>query len=188
MTWPSVPVLRWNPTVMRREDAGPFVAPRAGRPPSVLVGPNGRLLALSAAWHADGARRRTEARRAARCVECGRALVGHRTPYCSRTCRWKFHGHYFWDSARSYVLLRDRYTCRMCGVRHRARELDVDHIVEIAAGGAALEYSNLQTVCRACHAAKTRAFLRYRAAERAASAAIERSSSTNENGSPEPVL
>lgn len=36
----------------------------------------------------------------------------------------------------------------------------MDHIVEIARGGAALEYSNLQTVCRTCHRAKTRAFLR----------------------------
>ncbi len=127
-----------------------------GAPPSVEVGPNGRILALSAAWFSDGARRRTEARRAGRCVECGAALRSHRTPYCSRRCQWRFHGHYFWDSARSYTMLRDRYTCRICGRRRRARELDVDHIVEIAAGGAALEYSNLQTVCRECHREKTR--------------------------------
>jgi len=56
-------------------------------------------------------------------------------------------------------MLRDRYRCQICGTRRRARELDVDHIVEIARGGAALEYSNLQTVCRQCHRAKTRAFL-----------------------------
>jgi len=152
----------------------------------VTVGPNGRILALSAAWFSDGARRRAEARRAAACVECQRPLPSHRTPYCSRRCRWKFHGHYFWDSARSFVLLRDRYTCRLCGVRRRARELDVDHIVEIARGGAALEYSNLQTVCRACHGRKTRAFLRQsRAGE---GTATERSSSASENGNPVPVL
>jgi 5-methylcytosine-specific restriction endonuclease McrA len=40
--------------------------------------------------------------------------------------------------------------------------LDVDHIVEIAAGGAALEYSNLQTVCRDCHRLKTQNFMRER--------------------------
>ena len=57
-------------------------------------------------------------------------------------------------------MLRDRYTCQICGRRKRARELDVDHIVEIARGGAALEYSNLQTVCRACHHLKTLEFLR----------------------------
>jgi len=56
-------------------------------------------------------------------------------------------------------MLRDRYTCRLCGTRRRARDLDVDHILEIARGGAALEYSNLQTVCRPCHQKKTRAFL-----------------------------
>ena len=131
---------------------------RPSPPPSVRVGPNGRILALSVAWFTEGARLRTEARRAARCVECGRSLPSRRTPYCSRKCQWKFHGHFFWDSARSYVLLRDRYTCRLCGVRRRARELDVDHIVEVALGGAALEYSNLQTVCRTCHREKTRAF------------------------------
>jgi 5-methylcytosine-specific restriction endonuclease McrA len=96
-----------------------------------------------------------------------------------------FHGHYFWDSARSYVLLRDRYTCRICGARRRARELDVDHIVEIARGGAALEFSNLQTVCRDCHRRKTREFLRQPRAT--ASGATARSSAGTENGSPEPV-
>jgi 5-methylcytosine-specific restriction endonuclease McrA len=60
-------------------------------------------------------------------------------------------------------MLRDRYTCQICRRRHRARELDVDHIVEIARGGAALEYSNLQTICRVCHREKTREFLRTKA-------------------------
>jgi 5-methylcytosine-specific restriction endonuclease McrA len=133
---------------------------RVAGPASVRVDRSGRVLALSAAWFSDGARRRAEARRAHRCVECGRTLDSGRTPYCSRRCRWKFHGHYFWDSARSYVLLRDRYTCQACGARHRARELEVDHIVEIARGGAALEYGNLRAVCRPCHRAKTVGFLR----------------------------
>ncbi len=129
---------------------------------SVRVEPSGRILALSVAWFSDGARRRAEARREKRCVECGRGLPSGRTPYCSRRCRWKFHGHYFWDSARSYVMLRDRYTCQVCGRRQRARELDVDHILEIAAGGPALEYSNLRAVCRDCHRRKTTEFLRDR--------------------------
>lgn len=132
--------------------------------PSVRIDAGGRVLALSAAWFADGARRRREARLARRCVACGKALPSRRTPYCSRRCQWQFHGHYFWDSARSYVMLRDRYTCQVCRTRKRARELDVDHIVEIARGGAALEYSNLRTVCRPCHREKTRAFLRERSA------------------------
>ncbi len=117
------------------------------------------MIALSAAWFSDGARRRAEARAGRRCVECGKGLASGRTPYCSRRCQWKFHGHYFWDSARSYVLLRDRYTCQLCGRRRRARELEVDHEVEIAAGGASLDYGNLRTVCRPCHREKTRSFL-----------------------------
>ncbi|MCI4364522.1 MAG: HNH endonuclease [Thermoplasmata archaeon] len=56
-------------------------------------------------------------------------------------------------------MFRDRYRCQICGLRRRARELEVDHIVEIVRGGAALEYSNLQTLCRACHRRKTHDFL-----------------------------
>ncbi len=135
----------------------------ASRGPSVEVGPNGRILSLSVAWFSDGARRRAAARRDRKCVECGRGLRTGRTPYCSRRCQWAFHGHYFWDSARHYVLLRDRYTCRACGQRHRARDLEVDHVLEISRGGAALEYSNLQSLCRPCHRSKTRGFLAGRA-------------------------
>jgi 5-methylcytosine-specific restriction endonuclease McrA len=138
----------------------------AERRGSVEVQANGRVLALSAAWFSDGARRRTEARRSRRCVECGAALPSARTPYCSRRCRWRFHGHYFWDSARTYVMARDRYTCQICHRRAKARSLDVDHILEISRGGASLEYSNLQTVCRECHRQKTVQFLRLRAALR----------------------
>lgn len=77
-------------------------------------------------------------------------------------CQWKYHGRYFWDAARIYVLRRDRYTCQACGHRDRRRGLDVDHIREIARGGAPLAYDNLQTLCRACHRVKTVAFLRER--------------------------
>lgn len=63
-------------------------------------------------------------------------------------------------------MFRDRYTCQLCHARRRARTLEVDHIVEIARGGASLDYLNLQTVCRACHRAKTRAFLRDRSGPR----------------------
>ena len=128
--------------------------------PSVTVGPAGRILALSAAWFSDGAERRAKARRSRQCVECARPLASGRSPYCSSLCQYKFHGHYFWDSARIYVKRRDRYTCASCHRRYRSRDLDVDHIVEIARGGAALEYSNLQTLCRPCHRIKTSAFLR----------------------------
>ncbi|HEV2317590.1 MAG TPA: HNH endonuclease signature motif containing protein [Thermoplasmata archaeon] len=57
---------------------------------------------------------------------------------------------------------RDRYTCQRCHARRRRRELEVDHILEIARGGASLDYANLQTLCRACHRDKTVDFLRGR--------------------------
>jgi 5-methylcytosine-specific restriction endonuclease McrA len=116
----------------------------------------------SIAWFGRGAALRTAARRAASCVECGQALRSRRTPYCSRGCRWRFHGRFFWDAARRVVLRRDHYTCQACGIRARKSSLDVDHIQEIAVGGAPLDYSNLQTLCRPCHRAKTSRFLRER--------------------------
>lgn len=57
------------------------------------------------------------------------------------------------------MLYRDRYTCQLCRRRQRARTLEVDHIVEVARGGASLDYLNLQTVCKRCHREKTRRFL-----------------------------
>ena len=126
----------------------------------------GRLLRDSRAWFTEGAQLRRSARLSRRYVECRRVLPDRRTPYCSRRCQWSFRGRFFWDAARSFVLFRDRYTCQVCRRRYRARSLEVDHIVEIARGGASLDYLNLQTVCRACHRVKTRAFLRTSRAER----------------------
>ncbi|HZY92137.1 MAG TPA: HNH endonuclease signature motif containing protein [Thermoplasmata archaeon] len=121
-----------------------------------------RLLRDSQGWFREGLAARRAARLRQECVECHRALASRRTPYCSRRCRWSFHGRFFWDSARQFVLHRDRFTCRACGRRARKRELEVDHVLEIARGGALLDYANLQTLCRACHRAKTVEFLRAR--------------------------
>ncbi|MCI4329887.1 MAG: HNH endonuclease [Thermoplasmata archaeon] len=77
-------------------------------------------------------------------------------------CQWRFQGGYFWDAARTFAFHRDRFTCRSCHRRYRRPQLEVDHIVEIARGGAPLDPSNLQTLCRHCHREKTRRFLRSR--------------------------
>lgn len=116
----------------------------------------------SRGWYDQGRRDRAAARRRGLCVECGGPTGRPRAVYCSRTCLWRYHGRFFWDSARTYVLHRDRFTCRRCQRRYRRRELDVDHILEIAAGGRALDYANLQTLCRACHRDKTVRFLKER--------------------------
>ncbi|HYK93249.1 MAG TPA: HNH endonuclease [Thermoplasmata archaeon] len=130
--------------------SGPSLSPR-------------RIIRDSLRWAGSGAEERRQARLARQCVECHRELSSRRTPYCSAQCRWKFHGRFFWDAARVVVLRRDRYTCQACGRRARRRELEVDHVVEVARGGPALEYSNLQTLCRACHRVKTSRFLHERA-------------------------
>lgn len=121
-----------------------------------------RLLRNSTDWFSLGAARKRTARQMGRCAECLRPLARARAIYCGSSCRWKFHGRFFWDSARIVVMRRDRYTCQKCRRRGRRAELEVDHIVEIARGGAPLEYANLQTLCRRCHRDKTRAFLRVR--------------------------
>jgi 5-methylcytosine-specific restriction endonuclease McrA len=131
---------------------GPIDPPRGG--------PGRRELRRPALWFSDGTRKKTEARRAHRCVECDTALPSGRTPYCGRRCQWRFQGRYFWDAARTFVIHRDRFTCQICRTRRRVRDLEVDHIVEIARGGGTLAYENLQTLCRSCHRAKTAAFLR----------------------------
>ncbi|MCI4331527.1 MAG: HNH endonuclease [Thermoplasmata archaeon] len=132
-----------------------------------------RVLRNSAGWFSDGTRLKAEARRAHRCVECGNLRADGRTPYCGRRCQWRFRGRYFWDAARTFVLHRDRFTCQRCHLRHRVRELEVDHIVEVALGGASLDYDNLQTVCRPCHRRKTTEFLHRRAVVRRMSRAAE---------------
>ncbi len=144
--------LRWNIGRIYRLGTGKGVGPRPGGPRSWDATP----------WFGDGARRKVEARRRRACVECGGSLSSPRAVYCTRRCQQKFHGRYFWDAARHYVLRRDRYTCQVCRVRFRACELDVDHIHEIADGGAWLDYTNLQAICRPCHRAKTQQYLRAR--------------------------
>ncbi|MFZ1022589.1 MAG: HNH endonuclease signature motif containing protein [Thermoplasmata archaeon] len=119
-------------------------------------------LRRSTAWFLEARSQKEAARKSRQCVECRTELPSRRTPYCSRRCRWRFQGHYFWDAARTYVLHRDRFRCRQCGSRFRVRELEVDHILEIGRGGAPLDYENLQTLCRSCHREKTRRFLRTR--------------------------
>jgi 5-methylcytosine-specific restriction endonuclease McrA len=121
-----------------------------------------RVLRDSARWFSEGTELKRAARRDRRCVACSGVLETHRTPYCSRLCQWRFQAGYFWDAARTYAIHRDRFTCRACARRFRVGQLEVDHIVEIARGGAPLDPANLQTLCRGCHRVKTRAFLRGR--------------------------
>ena len=58
-----------------------------------------------------------------------------------------------WGAVRRLVLIRDSYRCKQC---KRAGRLEVDHVRPLNKGGDPWELSNLQTLCRGCHIAKTR--------------------------------
>ncbi|MCY4510477.1 MAG: HNH endonuclease signature motif containing protein [Acidobacteria bacterium] len=58
-----------------------------------------------------------------------------------------------WERLRLVILAHAGYRCRTCG---RAGRLEVDHVAPMHAGGAEWEPSNLQTLCRGCHIAKSR--------------------------------
>ena len=69
----------------------------------------------------------------------------------------RFHLHIdrrAWARARRAALDRDNWRCCQCG---RAGRLEVDHIRPLARGGDPLDLDNLQSLCKSCHFAKTRA-------------------------------
>ena len=59
-----------------------------------------------------------------------------------------------WRRKRALILIRDEYTCQKCGTV--TLDLEVDHIVNLAQGGAD-DDSNLQALCVPCHKVKTAA-------------------------------
>jgi len=57
-----------------------------------------------------------------------------------------------WRRKREAILIRDNYTCRVCGLT--TKDLEVDHIINVAQGGTD-DDGNLQAICVPCHKAKT---------------------------------
>ena len=57
-----------------------------------------------------------------------------------------------WALARRRALDRDGWRCQQCGKPGR---LEVDHLVPLEQGGAPYDLSNLQSLCKGCHVAKT---------------------------------
>ena len=57
-----------------------------------------------------------------------------------------------WRRKRAAILVRDNYTCRVCGMI--TKDLEVDHIVNVAQGGTD-DDENLQAICIPCHKVKT---------------------------------
>ena len=59
-----------------------------------------------------------------------------------------------WSAVRRAVFKRDGYRCVQCD---RAGRLECDHVTPLDRGGEPWALDNLQTLCRACHVAKSRA-------------------------------
>lgn len=59
-----------------------------------------------------------------------------------------------WRSLRRQALERDGGRCVKCG----APAKEVDHIVEVAAGGEWFDLGNLQSLCQPCHHRKSARF------------------------------
>lgn len=57
-----------------------------------------------------------------------------------------------WGKIRHRILVRDKYTCKCCGMVSLSNE--VDHINPLHMGGSNDDV-NLQTLCTECHKAKT---------------------------------
>lgn len=69
-----------------------------------------------------------------------------------------FYRSQAWQAIRLRALMRDGYTCRVCG----ARATEIDHIIEltpenISNQDISLNLANLQSLCHDCHTRKTKA-------------------------------
>jgi 5-methylcytosine-specific restriction protein A len=60
-----------------------------------------------------------------------------------------------WRAKRKRILVRDAFTCRACRRVCYGSDANVDHICPLEDGGTDAD-GNLQTLCRSCHAKKTR--------------------------------
>ena len=71
--------------------------------------------------------------------------------------RWHNRNGQRWRVARRRALERDNWTCQGAGCGKQLGLAEVDHIKPVSQGGAEFDPANLQTLCRRCHMAKTRA-------------------------------
>lgn len=67
-----------------------------------------------------------------------------------------FYKSQAWQALRKLALIRDGFTCRICG----ARATEVDHIRELTPDNigdvsVSLNINNLQSLCHDCHTVKT---------------------------------
>jgi 5-methylcytosine-specific restriction endonuclease McrA len=100
------------------------------------------------------------------CRFCGGEVKPPKISWCSTACVMEYRRLTDWGAIRRRILLRDDYRCVLCGNRdpNKGPLLQVDHIVELADGGAWGDEANLRTLCLPCHKAKTKEARRARAA------------------------
>jgi 5-methylcytosine-specific restriction protein A len=63
-----------------------------------------------------------------------------------------------WQRVRLVILARDGHRCRLALPGCKGVATEVDHIVELAAGGARLDPANLQAACKPCNSSKGASF------------------------------
>jgi 5-methylcytosine-specific restriction enzyme A len=101
----------------------------------------------------DPSPRRAEPRLAQRCNENPGPARG-RCPACAReyernkSARRRVRNTSAWQRARAEARRRDGERCQSCGA---TEQLEVHHIVPLAAGGEQFGLSNLTTLCVDCH-------------------------------------
>jgi 5-methylcytosine-specific restriction protein A len=79
-----------------------------------------------------------------------------REPWATTRTSSHARGYGFaWTLLRKQVMTRDKGLCQVCWADHRiGLATEVDHIVAKAKGGSD-DLANLQSICHACHVAKT---------------------------------
>lgn len=95
------------------------------------------------------------------CDSCGQEYEAQRSTskFCSDDCRYRKNSRAskrrrIPNDIRYRILRRDGFRCRYCGAEPARKELRVDHVVPIAAGGAPLALANLVTACYECNDGK----------------------------------
>jgi 5-methylcytosine-specific restriction protein A len=90
------------------------------------------------------------------CRNCESSVAQGRRHYCSNQCMLTFNRNHDWYWIRKDILKRDNYRCSICKKRHRKAQLDIDHIIPARLNIDPFNKSNLRTLCKECHKAKTK--------------------------------
>lgn len=95
------------------------------------------------------------------CEMCGIEFEADRSTarFCSSRCRYRKNSRAgkrqrIPNDLRFHVLSRDKFRCVYCGASPDQKELKVDHLVPIAAGGAPMDPKNMVAACADCNDGK----------------------------------